>query len=264
MWVACHADNENRRVAPMTNGPVTTTLADIDVTILCGGMGSRIHSVLPETPKVLAPVNGRPYLDYMASWLVGFGCQRIVLCLGHLAEKVETYLRGRSPGGVVMIPSVEPEPLGTAGAVRHAKALVHSDPVMVMNGDSWVDADLAAFVSSHIRAGASISMLCVKVADISRFGSVDLGPDGTVRGFSEKGGRGEGLINAGVYLFSRRALEELTLSTGPSLERDFLERQTAGTIRAFVQENAAFIDIGTPESLANAGNVLGMMEGKTS
>ena len=73
-------------------------LADVDVAILAGGLGTRIQGVLGETPKVLAPINGRPFLDYLIVWLESFGARRIVLCLGHRAETVVEYMRNRTMG----------------------------------------------------------------------------------------------------------------------------------------------------------------------
>lgn len=233
-------------------------LAGIDVAILAGGLGTRIRAVLGDVPKLLAPVRGRPFLDHLAERLGRLGGGRLVLCLGHLADRVCSHLDANPPS-LPVVRVIESEPLGTGGALRFARPALASEPVMVMNGDSWTDADLAAFLSAHRARRAFISILCVSVPDISRFGGVEVGADATVRRFAEKepGRSGPGLINAGVYLFSQAALDELVVAPGPSLERDFLQRQPPGRIHAFVQADAAFIDIGTPESLGAAGTVIG-------
>lgn len=236
----------------------TEGLSGIDVAILCGGFGTRVASVLGDTPKVLASVRGRPFLDHMAEWLKGFGARRVVLCIGHLANKVQDYVAAAPLSGLNVEVSVEPEPLGTGGAIRHCAALLCSDPVLIMNGDSWTSADLNAFVADFRRQGASVGMLCVPTEDASRYGRVDIGTNGTVTAFVEKDPDhpGAGIINAGIYLLSRQALHDLLMTRGPSFERDFLARLPAGSLYASLQSDVAFIDIGTPESLFSAGDVL--------
>ncbi|WP_029010449.1 nucleotidyltransferase family protein [Azospirillum halopraeferens] len=231
-------------------------LATIDVAVLAGGLGTRIRSVLGDTPKVLAPIAGRAFLGHLLDHLARYGARRAVLCLGHLADRVTAWLsRGDSRHAIEVVCEIEPRPLGTAGALRFARGELRSDTVLVVNGDTFVDADLRAFVAAHRLSGAEASVLCVEVEDAARFGRVDVGPDGRVLRFVEKA-PGRGIINAGVYLFSAAFLDRIAASDAVSLERDVLERQPPGTLRAFVAQ-ACFIDIGTPESLAVAAEVIG-------
>lgn len=235
-----------------------SALTGIDVAVLAGGLGTRLRSVLgDELPKVLAPVGGRPFLDAMVAWLDGYGARRLVLCLGHLAHKVVAHVQGMGHTHLKVETVIEPKPLGTGGALRFASAHLQSDPVLVMNGDSWVDADLSAFVASHRDGNAFMSVLCVRVPDASRYGRVDVDAAGAVIRFSEKEAVVRpGLINAGLYLLSQAALAELGRTEGPSFERDFMQCLTDGRVMAHVCEGAGFIDIGTPDSLARAGGVI--------
>lgn len=238
-------------------------LRGIDVVVLAGGLGTRIRGVLGDTPKVLAPINGRPFLDHLLDHLATLGAGRAVLSLGVGAKMVMDHLAaGPTPLPVLCV--VEPAPLGTGGAVRHAMASLRGDPVMVMNGDTWLEADFAAFLADHDRAAKPVSVLCVAVDDISRYGTVEVSADGTVTRFAEKDPErtGGGLINGGALLLSARALERLAGGTGPSLERDFLAELPPGWINGWRAEGAGFIDIGTPDSLAQAGGVL--PQGKTT
>ena len=236
-------------------------LDGIDVAVLAGGLGTRIRSVLGDVPKVLAPIGGRPFLDHLLDWLGGFGARRVVLCLGHRAEPVLDHIAARAArdaaAGLTVIGLVEPEPMGTAGAIRFARPHLLSDPVFVMNGDTFLDADLPGFVARHRAANAAVSMLCAAVPSIARFGSVELDGRGFVARFVEKdpGNDRPGLINGGVYLFSPDALDALEARPGPSLERDVLQALPPETIRAEVTRGR-FIDIGTPESLAAAVHIL--------
>lgn len=237
-------------------------LFGIDVVVLAGGLGTRIRGVLGDTPKVLAPINGRPFLDHLLDHLARLGAGRAVLSLGVGADRVSDHLAHRPPP-LPVIQVIEPAPLGTAGALRHALPCLSGDPVMVMNGDTWLETDFAAFLAEHHRAGRPVSLLCVGVDDVSRYGRVELAEDGSVTRFTEKapGQSGPGLINGGALLLSRRALDQLAAGSGPSLERDFLGQLPPGWIHGWRAEGAAFIDIGTPDSLAEAGGVL--PKGKT-
>lgn len=232
-------------------------LAALDVAVLAGGLGTRIAAVLGDTPKLLAPIAGRPFLDHMLDWLDGSGAGRVVLCLGHLADKVTTHIAGHPRGRPAVDWVIEPGPLGTAGALRFARAKLGSEPALAINGDSYVGADLAAFVAFHRAHGAEVSMLCVAVPDAGRYGRVELDDQGRVRRFVEKapGDDRPGTINAGIYAFSQAFLDRIAAASGPSLERDILQTLPAGTIHAMVAD-VPFIDIGTPESLAAAAAVL--------
>ncbi len=225
--------------------------------VLAGGLGTRIRGVLGDTPKVLAPVNGRPYLDHLLDHLAADGARGAVLALGHLADKVKAHLESRPPPLPVRC-VVEPAPLGTGGALRHAVPAIEAPDALVMNGDTWVDTDLGAFVAAWRASGRDAALLGVQVDDISRFGSIKVAADGSLAAFVEKDPdmRGAGLINGGVYLFSRGGLTRVTQLEGASLERDMLARMPAGSTFVYVAEKAGFVDIGTPESLAGAGNVM--------
>jgi mannose-1-phosphate guanylyltransferase len=241
-------------------------VAGIDVVVLAGGLGTRLQGVLNDTPKVLAPVAGAPFLDHLLAWFARLGVRRVVLCLGHLAERVTGHLAARPADrtpGLEIVPVIEPAPLGTAGALRLARPHLGSDPVLILNGDSVVAADLGAFLAGHRAAGTIGSLLAVPVADAGRYGRLELDQDSRITRFAEKDPDhpGPGLINAGFYLFSAALLDAIAASPGPSLERDILARLPAGTLHAEVA-GPGFIDIGTPESLAQAATLVPHLLGR--
>jgi len=225
-------------------------LEDIQVLILAGGLGSRISPVLGATPKVLAPVEGRPYLDYFVDWMAGFGARHITFSLGHLADAIVDYVESRG-WPVKMDWVIEPEPMGTAGALRFARPALTSPTTLVCNGDSFVDADLAAFTRHHARMKAEASLLCVRIPDAARYGQIAVDEEGWITDFKEKGEGGPGLINAGLYLLSDSFLNQVAQSTARSLENDVFAKAPPRTLSAFSGEYG-FIDIGTPESLRSA------------
>jgi len=151
---------------------------------------------------------------------------------------------------------VEPSPLGTAGAIRYARATMRSDPVLVVNGDSFADADLCELLGRHRTVHAGATMLCAEVEDAGRYGRLALDAEGFVERFVEKDSsfRGKAWINAGIYFVSARLLDVIAAGTATSLERDVFERLPRRSLAAFT-ECFRFIDIGTPESLAQANKI---------
>ena len=238
--------------ARQTHRPRATCLCDIDVAVLAGGLGTRIQPALGDTPKILAPIDGRPFVDYLLDWLESFGARRVVFCLGHLGDKIQAHLaRAERPARIESI--IEPLPLGTAGAIAHARPLLRTSPVLVLNGDSFVDVDLCAFVAGHRASGAIASLVCTEVDDAGRFGRVSVGEDGRIVRFAEKdpSAAEPGAINAGAYLLDAAFLDLIRDSRARSIERDVFATRASGTLHAY-QGRFSFIDIGTPESLARA------------
>jgi len=237
---------------------VENSLSGTDIVILAGGLGTRIKPVLGDVPKLLAPIEDRTYLDYLFDWLEGFGARRVILSLGHLADQVIDYIQAHPHATIIVETVVERAPLGTAGALRLVRPHVKSEISLVMNGDSWIGCDLALFAATHRAGGADASILCVRVEDAGRYGLVDVDPKGRIRAFHEKQpNAGPGLINAGVYAFSKAAWDTLSEVEGPSLERDFFQTRPPSTLAAYDAGNVPFIDIGTPESLARAAQIIG-------
>lgn len=222
-------------------------LASITGVILVGGRGTRLRPVLPDRPKVLARVLGRPFLTYLLEQLAQAGVGQVVLCTGYLGEQVRQEM-GDKYGSLNLEYSWEEEPLGTGGAVRRALAHCASDPVLVMNGDSFIDADLASFYQWFTEKELPAALLLTWVPETSRYGRVMVGEAGLVAGFEEKGAHpGPGWINAGVYLLRRRVLLPFPEGQFFSLERDLLPRWMGKGLHGY-PAGSNFIDIGTPES----------------
>lgn len=223
----------------------------LDAIVLAGGKGTRLASVVADVPKPLAPVSGRPFLDYLfASFVTGGVVDRVILAIGHLADRVVDHYSA-APSLLPLEYSIEATPLGTGGAVVASWTQVRGDRALVANGDSIVAVDHQALLSHHQRSGAAVTMTLVKVPDTTRYGAVTVTGSRVVT-FNEKvASGGPGLINAGLYLVEATALEGLP--KGPSsLERDILPRlAAAGRVQAIVT-SGAFLDIGLPETYSAA------------
>ena len=230
-------------------------LSDIDVIVLAGGLGTRIANILPQTPKILAPINNHPFIFFLLSWLKKFGACRIVFSLGYLAEQVEDYLSANRFEGMDFLVVNEDKPMGTAGAIYNARSKIRSDLVLVINGDSLIDANLCEFVAFHKSGKTSASILCNLVSESDRYGLVEIDKNNRIISFKEKlTNQGKGSISAGVYLFNSSVLDEIFVS-GPSIEKDFFQKQPAGRV-AGMEVNREFIDIGTPKDLRRASNFI--------
>lgn len=225
-------------------------LSETDVIVLVGGLGTRLQSLPGRMPKVLRPVKGRPFLEHLLDQAVRHGARRAILALGFMKEAFDPFL-GARPGGLEVLGSSEPAPLGTGGALRLALSVAKSRTLLVMNGDSYVDADFGLLAGEHRRRGARATLLLTEVDDAARFGRVELAPSGEILQFVEKGVPGPGAINAGVYLLERDVVEAIPGGRAVSLEREVFPSLVGHGFHG-VRGRSRFIDIGTPESYAEA------------
>ncbi len=184
--------------------------------VLCGGLGTRLRAVLSDRPKSMALVAGVPFLQLLLEQVRSQGVDQVILGTGYMAEQIEAFFRDGNDLGLRISYSREHEPLGTGGALKLAEPLL-SDPVLVLNGDSYVESNLAATVELFTTRNAAVVIVLQTVPDVARYGSVTIDAEGRVTEFVEKGTRtGAGLINAGIYL-----LRKEIVSTLPAGRADF-------------------------------------------
>ncbi len=218
--------------------------------ILAGGLGTRLRTVLPDRPKVLAPVAGRHFLSYLLDQLADAGFRDVVLCTGYMGEQVRRVFGSRFRH-LELRYSQETQPRGTAGALLDALSLLRGDSVLVLNGDSYCQTDIAAFLQWHRSKGSQASLVLTHLPDISRFGSVEFDGEHRILRFGEKSNSGSGWINAGVYAISKHLIAGIPGSAPVSLEREcfpaWIEKGMFG-----YPTDRQFLDIGTPDTLRAA------------
>ena len=255
--------------------------------ILAGGLGTRLRTALPDRPKVLAPVAGRHFLAYLLDQIADAGFRDVILCTGYLGEQVRNVF-GTRFRRLELRYSQEAEPRGTAGALREALPLLritsdgdndgnendddneNNDDVLVFNGDSYCQTDLAAFVQWHQQKRSKASLVLAQVPDVSRFGSVEFDGQHRIQRFREKGSSGPGWINAGIYAISKRLIAGISNQASVSIEHecfpawtqtekiqtDKIRTESRGLLDGIFAypsaPNARFLDIGTPETLQAA------------
>jgi len=227
-------------------------MRNMPAVLLVGGMGTRLRSVVPSTPKPLASVGNRSFLELLIRQLRSQGIRHLVMCTGYLADRIASEFGDGSGWGVDIGYSKEPHPLGTAGAIKFAQGhLKNAFDFLVMNGDSFLEFDLQRFVRFHREHKGLASMAVVKVDNANRYGTVHLDDQNRVTGFMEKaGGDRPGLINGGVYILNRAVLGHIPEGAA-SLEKDVFPRFLGHGVYA-MEQDGMFIDIGTPEDYARA------------
>lgn len=226
----------------------------ITAVILAGGFGTRIRHLLGDLPKPMAPVNGRPFVEWVVRYLARQGLRNMILSTGHLAETVEKHFAPQPMKNVRVTCVPETTPLGTAGGFLHAAHSAKEKPAawLVLNGDSLVVAPLQEFFATLNQPENEGAILGVPMADASRFGTLSQNAADDLIGFNEKK-PGAGNINAGVYLFRDSALKKFPDKTPLSFEVDVFPALISGGAKLkTVLSEAPFLDIGTPESLPQA------------
>jgi D-glycero-alpha-D-manno-heptose 1-phosphate guanylyltransferase len=215
--------------------------------ILAGGLGLRLRPVVSDRPKPMAAVGETPFLEILINSLANKGVGEFVLLTGFRGEMIEGYFHRLKEDGISIKFSQEAVPMGTGGAVKHAERFA-TDPTLLVNGDTFFDADLDALYRFHVEKNAQVSLSLYEVEDVSRYGSVNVDRNGRITGFSEKrqsGGRG--LINAGLSLLSADFLKALPEGSYSMEQEIFPEFVRLGRMFGLCQDRP-FFDIGTPDS----------------
>lgn len=226
----------------------------MEAIILAGGLGTRLRQVVPDVPKPMAPIAGRPFLEFLLGLLARKGFSRTVVSLGFMAHKISDHF-GSHFAGMDIDYVVEDTPLGTGGAIRLALEQCTQDHVFVFNGDTYLELEVK-LLEQQWQSNRHPIVVGRQVPDTARYGRMVV--DGLrVTSFSEKGLSGPGLINAGCYVLARDALEKFPPNQPFSIETDYLVPEViSATVEVFVTEGM-FIDIGIPEDYARAQTLLG-------
>jgi len=220
--------------------------------LLVGGLGTRLRSVVASTPKPLASVGDRPFLELLVRQLRYQGIRHLVLCTGYLAHEIEKELGEGQEWEVTIEYSKEPYLMGTAGAVKFAEPRLREvSDFLVMNGDSFMEIDFQKLINFHRKSGGIATIAVLRRKNKMRYGTVQVTRGDRVSGFQEKiDGDLIGFVNAGIYVFNRKIFDHIP--EGPaSLEKDVFPKLLDHGVYASKQ-HGVFIDIGTPEDYARA------------
>jgi mannose-1-phosphate guanylyltransferase len=227
----------------------------VQAIVLVGGEGTRLRPLTSDVPKPAVTLVDRPFLAYAIEWLAAHGVSEVVLACGFLPDVLRAALDDHEHAGVTITYAVEPEPLGTAGAIRFAAAALGDrldDRFLALNGDVLADLDLSALARAHEERGATATIALHPVEDSSAYGLVRCDEGGRVLEFLEKTGEAvPGEINAGAYVLERSVLDLVPAGRAVSIEREVFPRLVGEGLHGLLLEGY-WMDIGTPERYLQA------------
>jgi mannose-1-phosphate guanylyltransferase len=223
--------------------------------ILVGGEGTRLRPLTSTVPKPVVALVDRPLMAYMFEWLHGHGVDDVIMSCGFKATKVRDVLGDGSQYGIRLRFVEEPDPRGTAGALKFAEEFLE-DRFLMLNGDVLTDLDLSAQLAQHEATGATGTLALVPVPDPSSYGLVRLREGGAVEEFLEKPSADTvldtNLISAGAYVLERSVLDLITPDRNVSIEREIWPRLVGQALYGYVDGDAYWIDVGTPQRYLQA------------
>lgn len=219
--------------------------------ILAGGLGTRLRSVVPDLPKCMAPVNGKPFITYVVEHLQFQGINKFIFALGYKSETFETFLKSFLPAANYQL-SIEDEPLGTGGAVKLACNKASMENVLVANGDTFFKINLEKLASLHDSNKSQCTLVLKPMQHFNRYGAVKLYEDLSIKSFEEKKYHEAGYINGGMYALCVDDFIKEELPEKFSFEKDYLQeffnkRKMYGSV-----QDEYFVDIGIPEDYERA------------
>ena len=242
--------------------------------LLCGGMGTRLRSVVADRPKPMADICGKPFLQYLLEMLRDKGITEVIFALGYMGEMIEEYFQDGSAFGLKIAYSYEEEPLGTGGAIRNALPKILEEEVLVVNADTYFPMDYQGLLRFHQENDGDFSLATRAIEDISRYGAVRRDPAGRILAWNEKLGDGgqqpgegskqpiegnaqqaasaspkslSGEINGGIYVMKKSLIAEIPEGK-QSLEQDCIPKWLSEGKRIFgLPFHGYFMDIGIPK-----------------
>lgn len=219
----------------------------MEAIVLAGGLGTRLQSVVSDVPKPMAPIEDKPFLEYILKYLKKNSISKVILSVGYKWEIIQEYF-GNNFDGIELVYSVEDEPLGTGGAIKKAMSKVSNDKVYIINGDTFFNVNLNKL---ELVNNSKLVLSLKNMQDFDRYGCVESDENNFVTKFTEKSYRKIGNINGGIYLASKDIFDDFDLETVFSFE-EFMEYNLKKlNISSMVFDNY-FIDIGIPQDYEKA------------
>ena len=229
--------------------------------ILAGGLGTRLRSLIPDIPKCMAPVAGRPFLSYVITHLQKEGIERFIFSVGYKNEIIIDFINSHF-SFLESHFSIEEKLFGTGGAIKFACNETTGKTILVVNGDTLFMIDVNKLAVFHDMCGADCTLSLKPMQNFDRYGVVGLNKDYSIKSFNEKKFYETGLINGGVYaLHSVKFLKE-DLPEKFSFEKEYLEKYFEKRRMYGVVQDKYFIDIGIPEDYERAQRELSAHDSK--
>jgi D-glycero-alpha-D-manno-heptose 1-phosphate guanylyltransferase len=223
--------------------------------ILAGGLGTRLRSAVPDLPKCMAPVAGKPFLSFVIDHFRQQGIEKFIFSLGYKHEVIQDFLNTAYPDYNKQY-VIEKEPLGTGGAIQLACRQATEKQVVILNGDTMFSIQLPELTAFHLQHQAHCTLALKPMQHFDRYGVVELHDNGAIKSFKEKQFYESGLINGGIYALEVEAFLNEGLPEKFSFEKDYLEKCYTQRPMFGIVQDAYFIDIGIPEDFEKANREL--------
>ena len=216
----------------------------MEAIILAGGFGTRLSTVVSDVPKPMAPINERPFLEYLLDDLNEKGISRVILAVGYKKEIIKSHFKEKYKN-IDIIYSDEDIPLGTGGAIKKALTLAENENIFIINGDTFFDVNLKEMYQFHKKNSSKLTLAIKDMEKFDRYGSLILEGYKIIK-FEEKKYVDKGYINGGIYLINKKLLNEEEKESF-SFEKDILENKSLKIEKYGYKSKGYFIDIGIPE-----------------
>lgn len=223
--------------------------------ILAGGLGTRLRSAVPDLPKCMAPVAGKPFLAHVIDYFQQQGVEKFIFSLGYKHEVIEDYLEAEYPSLQKQY-VIEQDPLGTGGAIQLACRQATEKNVLILNGDTLFSIQLPALTAFHEQHQSHCTLALKPMQQFERYGVVEIADNGAIKSFKEKQYYESGLINGGIYAIQVAPFLKEGLPEKFSFEKDYLEKLYTVRPMFGVVQDEYFIDIGIPEDFEKANREL--------
>ena len=228
----------------------------MEAILLCGGLGTRLRSVVSDRPKPMADIAGKPFLHYLVKMLSESGVRHLIFALGYMGEQIEAYFQSGEEYGLSISYSYEDSPLGTGGAIRNALSKVSGENVLVLNADTYFRTDYESLLREQLKNKAAMTIASRKIEDISRYGAILKDESGRILRWNEKMSSDQvealrpGEINGGIYVMQKSLIEKIPEGK-QSLENDCIPAWLEdGLYLQAIPSDGYFMDIGIPEDYA--------------
>ncbi|EFP6760471.1 NTP transferase domain-containing protein, partial [Campylobacter jejuni] len=199
--------------------------------ILCGGLGTRLKSVIKNIPKPMAPINNKPFLEFIFEYLKKQGIKEVILAVSYKYEVIQEYFKDEFLDIKIKY-SIEKEPLGTGGAIKEALKFIKNE-AYVLNGDTIFDIDLKKLILNN----SKICLALKQMNDFDRYGTVELDSKNYIKLFKEKEFKKQGLINGGIYFLNKDIFNDFTLQEKFSFEEFLQENYEKLKAKAHIFDN---------------------------
>lgn len=225
--------------------------------ILAGGLGTRLRSAVPDLPKPMAHIQGKPFLVYLMDYWIRQGVSQFILSVGYQRKVIMDYF-GENYRDIPITYVIEEEPLGTGGGLLLASMNLN-EPFLVLNGDTFFEVDLTLLLQFHAEQKSDWTFSLFHTNEVGRYMGMDLAADGRIINFKSGTSQPSRLANGGVYLLNPLVLRKASFVSGSklSLEDDMLPSLVeAGSVFYGLESTGRFIDIGIPDDYFRASDIL--------